>query len=63
MTNSTTVLLLLNISIKLALAAIAYYFYTVGDMFLAGVFIGWIIMELITILFIAVGTLVTLIWR
>jgi hypothetical protein len=51
--------LIVNIIIKALLVNAAYHFYTIGDMFLAGLCLGWIIFDVMAIIFwviVVIGT-------
>lgn len=53
----------LNISVKILLSCIAYYFFTIGDMLLAGLFMGWIVTEVLTIIVMFVSIIYSIIRR
>jgi len=46
-------LLVANIAVKVALTIAAYHFSTVGNMFLAGMCLGWILLEALGLVILA----------
>ena len=49
MDTNRFVLLIANLAVKAALTIAAYHFYTIGDMFLAGLCLGWVLLEVLGI--------------
>lgn len=43
-------LLMANLAVKAALTVAAYHFYTIGDMFLAGICLGWVLLEVLDVI-------------
>lgn len=43
-------LIVANIAMKAALTIVAYHFYTVGNMFLAGLCLGWVLLEVLCVI-------------
>lgn len=63
MTSEHINVIMINILGKIALTITAYHFYVNGELFLAGLFAGWILIEIITLVFMAIYAIVFTIWR